>query len=228
MVKITMSFSRVGRELSSRLSFLRSHYRDEHHIWDIGCDHGLLGLSFLDKPSVKSIHLIDPSELVINELRGKVGAYITKAKVLISQIEGQKIKIADKKNLIFMAGMGGEIIGEIIENILPQLDYHSRIVISPHRKILDLRLLLSRLPISLESENVIKENNQFYQILCLTPSEAPKIVSLYGDNLWDSSHGKEYLEHELSYIKHHRNLAAKAYEDYLKLTYAMKFSKDSI
>lgn len=221
-----MNSSRGGKGLSLRLSYLRSIYQQEHHIWDIGCDHGHLGLSFISEPHVEMIHFVDPSKLVIEELTKKVGAYISMGKIDIQHKKGQDLEINNKNNFIIIAGMGGEEVGDIIQNILPQLDKDSRIVISPHRKILELRHLLSKLPIFLRNESVIRENGQFYQILELTPGNGTQKVSLYGDQLWESDLGKEYLEHELSYIKYHRDVASQAYGEYLKSTYAMKFSKD--
>lgn len=214
MARIMMSSSRVGDALSIRLKSLRSYYNQEKHVWDIGCDHGQLGLSFHNISTVEKIHLVDPSLPVIEGLKQKlIDSYITKAKVYHQT--GQSLSIKSSSNCIFIAGMGGKEIGEIITHILPQLNSSSRIVISPHRKILELRSLLHTLPVSLKSEEVIFEDDQYYQILNLIPGR-DNPVPLYGEGIWVGDIGARYREHQLAAFGVHRDEASLAYVEYLK------------
>ena len=217
MARITMSSSRGGDFLSHRLRTLQSYYADEKEIWDIGCDHGLLGLSFTTYLEAKTIHLVDPSLPVIEALQSKLkDAYITKPEIFLHHQEGQKIKIESDSNCIFIAGMGGKEIGSIIQSLLPSLNFHSRFVISPHRKILELRKDLNQLPLSLEKEEVIIEDNQFYQILALVPGGPGPKVSLFGDAIWEGETGEMYRDHQLKYFSHHRDEASLNYVAWLK------------
>ena len=216
MARITMSFSRGGELLSKRLRTLHNFYSHETHVWDIGCDHGLLGLSFLDVPSIKEVHLVDPSLKVIQELKKKVGdSYTTKGSLFIHHKQGQQLKIHSTSNCFFIAGMGGKEIGEIIQHLLPLVNESSQFVISPHRKILELRNLLLNLPITLKDEMVIEEDGQFYQILRLVTGEGNK-VSLYGERLWEGDTGQKYLERQLSHFSVHKDEASRAYVTFLK------------
>ena len=124
--------------------------------------------------------------------------------------------IETKKNKIFIAGMGGLEIGLIIQNLLPQLDETSRIVISPHRKILELRDLLHSMAVVCLSEQVIKEDGQFYQIIELGVKPIGMKVSLYGTDLWKSATGEEYRQYQLKYFDYHKDLASQAYVKFLK------------
>lgn len=215
MVRTTMSFSRVGDSLSARLKSIRHYYTDQRNIWDIGCDHGLLGLSF-EASDVDSIHLVDPSKPVIDALVSKLkDSYITKGKVFITHKEGQSLNIDSLSNCIFIAGMGGKEIGIIISHLLPQLDPSSRIVISPHRKILELRTLLNKLPLSLIEEKVMMEDDQYYQILCLSPGNSGQKVSLYGEEMWTSETGEKYRDHQIQFFTPHQDLASQGYVSYL-------------
>lgn len=210
-----MSFSRVGDSLSERLKSIRHFHTNQRNIWDIGCDHGLLGLSF-EASDVDSIHLVDPSKPVIDTLVNKLkDSYITKGKVFITHKEGQSLIIDSLSNCIFIAGMGGKEIGEIILHLMPQLDESSRIVISPHRKILELRKLLNKLPLSLIEEKVMIEDDQYYQILCLSPKEGGEKVSLYGEELWNSETGENYRQHQIKFFTPHQDLASQNYVSYL-------------
>ena len=113
------------------------------------------------------------------------------------------------------------VFGEILQNLLPQLDASSRIVISPHRKILELRKLLHYLPLILLEEKVLFEDGQFYQILCLTPGEGVK-VSLYGKDLWNDETGEAYLDHQVKTFSQHQDLASQEYVSYLRKYKSLK------
>lgn len=218
MARTTTNSSRVGDpSLSHRLSTLHDYYQAEHSIWDIGCDHGLLGLSYLNLESVKSIHLVDPSDLVIETLNNKLeDAYITNGKLFVHHQPGQDVKLDPNSNLIFIAGMGGKEIGEIILNLITQMSEKDRLVISPHRKIGELRALLNTLPLALLHEEVIKEDGQYYQILCLTKGPQTGAVPLYGEKLWVTELGKEYRLHQLKHFEPHQDVASRQYLSYLK------------
>jgi len=212
-----MNSSRVGDELSIRLQKLHSFYTNQAHIWDIGCDHGLLGSSFRPYP-VDSIHLVDPSKPVIDKLlKNNIDSYITKPKVFITHATGQSLTIPERNNLIFIAGMGGKEIGEIITHLLPQLDNTSKIVISPHRKILELRARLHELNLGLDDELVLQEGGQYYQILSLIPGSVGPKVPLYGEKLWDSEVGELYRAHQLKNFATHQDPISKGYWNFLKL-----------
>ncbi len=209
--RTTMSSYRAGDSLSHRLQSLKSYYTNQRNIWDIGCDHGQLGLSFVSS-DVDSIHLVDPSPAVIYKLKD---SYITIENVFITEFKGQKLSIISLSNCIFIAGMGGKEIGEIIVHLLPQLDHTSRIVISPHRKIIELRKLLSSLPLSLIEEKVVLEDQQFYQILCLSPRSGTK-VHMFGESLWVSVEGEKYRQHQIKFFTPHQDMASQDYVTYLK------------
>lgn len=212
------SFSnRAGEALSSRLAKLQSYYSNERVVWDIGCDHGQLGLSFSDVETVTSIHFVDPSQKVIETLKKKIkDSYISIPKINVHHKEGQSVEIETSSNLIFIAGMGGLEIGEIVSKLYSKLDQTSKFVISPHRKILEVRALLNKLPISLLSEEVIQENGQFYQILELGISRDGMKVPLYGTDLWNSPLGEEYRQYQLKYFNYHKDLASQEYVRHLK------------
>lgn len=203
--------------LSFRLKTLRDYYRGESSVWDIGCDHGLLGLSFGDHPSIQEIHLVDPSEPVIVALKQYVDAYITIPDSILSihHQSGQSVQLSSKSNLVFIAGMGGSEIQEIITHLLPQLTADDRLVISPHRKILELRKFLQESSLHLEEEISLYEGGQFYQILSLSLKAGSK-VSPYGEAVWRGEVGEKYKNQQIAAYGAHQDKASLKYLEYLK------------
>jgi|GEM_PF-1335042 tRNA A22 N-methylase len=218
MAKTTMNSSRVGDSLSERLSIIRSFYKNESYVWDIGCDHGDLGLSFRNESSVLEINLVDPSAPVIKSLELKLlDSYITIPKLNIHHKKGQELKIDNRKNIVFIAGMGGKQIGEVISCLISQMDPSSKIVLSPHKNILELRSLLHSMPVSLEEEILIFENHQFYQVMALRPDHSVdrSRVSPFGDAIWRSALGISYRDHLLKHFSSHRGDLSQEFIKYL-------------
>jgi tRNA (adenine22-N1)-methyltransferase len=203
--------------LSRRLQSLADKYRHEDSVWDIGCDHGLLGLSFLTHPATPAIHLVDPAADAILKLKQKVkdADIPIPQKLSILHRKGQDLKLTTEKKIIYIAGMGGKEIKSILIHLLPQLTHADRIVISPHRAILELRAYLQSSSFRLESEEIIEEDGQFYQILCLNLNVSLQI-SPFGIEVWKGEVGQRYRQHILEAFEIHKDPLSQALVRYLK------------
>lgn len=167
---------------------------------------------------VENIYLIDPSELVIETLFKKnIDAYITRRSLKISIVKskGQDLKLTSSTHTLFISGMGGQEIKEIIESLEPQLALEDRVVISPHRNILELRSYLNKSAFGLIDEIVVFEDGQFYQILCLGLNPVLPAVHPYGEKIWRSKTGEDYRNQQVLSFTPHRNGQSQAYVEYL-------------
>lgn len=203
-------------QLSLRLKTLAGYYHQSQIVYDIGCDHGLLGLSFRDAPGVEAIYLVDPSSDVIRTLKTNIDSYITnKDFIKVVHQKGQEVVLSSGSKTIFIAGMGGKEIQEILKHIMNQLGDRDRVVISPHRNILELRAWLSESAYNLEEETSLFEDGQFYQILALTTGKGRSKVHPFGQAIWDSSVGSDYKKHQLGTFSIHRDPLSTSYVAYL-------------
>ncbi len=203
--------------LSQRLQSLARFHENQDTIWDIGCDHGALGLSFLKHSHVSQIHLVDPSHHVIKSLKTKLeDSYITiPDNVLLHETKGQDIKLKSSRNLIFISGMGGKEITEIIHSLLPQLSANDRLVISPHKNILELRQSLSLLPLSLKDEILVLDEGRFYQVLCLLKGEGLPVTE-FGQAIWSHSEGASYRDFMLKTFSAHQDPLSRRFVTFLQ------------
>ena len=206
-------------QLSLRLKTLAGYYHQSQSIYDIGCDHGHLGLSFMDKDPVQSIYLVDPSIDVIRTLKKSIDSYITIRKHLeVLHYKGQDVVLCSGSKTVFIAGMGGKEIQEILKSLLPQLSSEDRIVISPHRNILELREWLSKSEFSLIEETSLHEDGQYYQIIVMTKTSNGPKVHPFGEGIWKSSVGEAYKAHQIGTFSIHQDPKARAYVAYLRET----------
>lgn len=203
--------------LSPRLNSLRLHYQSHESVWDIGCDHGKLGLSFLSEEKVKKIHLVDPSPHVINTLKHFIDSYITEAsfKIEVHAKNGQEVIPGPERKLILIAGMGGKEIDSIITHLSKYLSPEDDLVISPHRDILPLRLKLSSSEFSLGKESLVFDEGRFYQVLHLKKTTGEK-VHAYGNEIFSGEEGERYRLHQIATFSAHQDERSRAYVEYLK------------
>lgn len=205
--------------LSKRLARLASHYHGTPCIWDIGCDHGQLGMSFLDRNELQSIHLVDPSHAVIKKLQNNIkDADIPRANFIkLHRQKGQDIQLQNNLDqCIFIAGMGGNQIQEILQNLIPQMSKRDRLVVSPHRKILDLRSFLYQSELRLHSEEALLEGKHYYQILCLAKDPTLPLITEFGVDIWRGEVGEEYRKQQIRQFSLHRDPHSRAYVTYLE------------
>lgn len=164
------------------------------------------------------IHLVDPSLHVIEALKEKINDsdIPNKTKINIIHKKGQELNLNQTSKTIFIAGMGGDEIREILEHLEPQLSVNDQVIISPHRKILETRLWLNQSQFRLENEVLIYDKNQYYQALSLSLKPIYPSVSLYGDLLWKGDLAHKYKIKEMEYLKCHQDGPSKDYFAYLK------------
>lgn len=203
--------------LSLRLKTLAGYYHQSHLVYDIGCDHGLLGLSFLKQESVQGIYLVDPSIDVIRTLNTYIDSYITDRDLInVLHQKGQEVVLSSGSRTVFIAGMGGKEIQEILKNLITQVNPEDRIVISPHRNILELRAYLNESAFNLIEETSLFEDGQYYQIICLGTGKGKGKVHPYGSEIWESEVGSDYKKHQIGTFSIHQDPLAKAYVAHLR------------
>lgn len=202
--------------LSPRLNSLRSHFNSHESIWDIGCDHGKLGLSFLNVNEVKNIHLVDPSPHVIKTLNDYIDSYITDKflKIKVHRKNGQDIIPGPERKLILIAGMGGKEIDSIVQHLRPYLTIHDDLVISPHRDILPLRQTLNASEFSLGKESLVFDDGRFYQVISLKIKGSKKIHP-FGEEIFTGSEGEKYRLHQINTFSAHQDMRSREYVEYL-------------
>lgn len=205
----------MSSKLSHRLSFIYNHTPLNTVIYDIGCDHGDLGLSFLDRPEVQSLYFVDASLEVISRLKSKIKeADIPKAiKILHDNV--QTLKINSQTCTVLMCGFGGQQIIEGIENLIVQMHEDSVLVLSPHRDYFKLRQYLFVKELELIHDLVVEERGHFYPLIVVAARKG-EALDYYGHNLWHSSDGKDFREYLVNRLKNHQNPVDRAFFQYLE------------
>ncbi|WP_299002775.1 tRNA (adenine(22)-N(1))-methyltransferase TrmK [uncultured Shewanella sp.] len=192
--------------------------RQYAHIWDCCCDHGLLGAALLDKQAASHVHFVDTVPHVMANLEDKLKRFYSqlapKNQATIStqwhthclNAKSLPLEPSSQAQLIIIAGVGGELTLEIIENLL---QLHSKIplefLICPVHHQFKVRQRLKQLQLGLIDESLIQDNHRFYEIIHVSTQATDPITSV-GNKMWDLSL-KTHQDYLIKTIAHYENIA---------------------
>jgi tRNA (adenine22-N1)-methyltransferase len=181
------------------------------HIWDCCCDHGFLGMNLLTRNAASKIHFVDIVEPLMNEIEAQLLKSHTKHSKTTLRYEWQvhclgaeKIPIQNNSsNLVIIAGVGGDLLIEIVEAILTKYPSQDlEFLLCPVHHNYKVRQALIHLGLGLIDESLVIDNRRFYEIIHAS-TDAKQPISNVGSLMWDFSRrdDREYLSQTLAHYE---------------------------
>lgn len=186
---------------------ISGHY---DHIWDCCCDHGLLGMLLLKRNAARQVHFVDCVAPLMRQLTLDLTRFfpeqaaelkhdlsgITKWQVHCLDVAALPLaQTSDQdKQLIIIAGVGGELLVDLVQAILVQHPQrHLEFILCPVHHNYFVRQSLSALGLGLKSEHLLEENQRFYEILHVINDGNANghRISPSGSLMWDNLQGDE-------------------------------------
>lgn len=130
---------------------------------DIGSDHGLLVEYLINNNIVSNAYASDNKKGPFLRLNENLKPLIEKGQVVTNLADGLD-NLPSIYQSVIIAGMGGDLIMEIIKRNLPLLDNIKYLILAPHGKESELRKFITNLGYFIKDENVIFEGH-FYEII---------------------------------------------------------------
>lgn len=150
-------------KLSKRLLTIASMIPQGIPCADIGSDHGLLVEYLLNNKLVPFAYASDNKKGPFSRLNENLKKYIDLGLVETNLSDGLD-NLPCKYKTVVIAGMGGELIGEIISKNIHLLENIEYLLLAPHGKEKEIRNLLVNHGFRIKDENVIFEGH-FYEII---------------------------------------------------------------
>jgi tRNA (adenine22-N1)-methyltransferase len=205
-------------------------------IWDCCCDHGLLGLTLLKRQAADVVHFVDVVEplmvKVVSTLRRFCIVVVYRDRWQVHCFDVAKLPLTtSSKKLIIIAGVGGELLIELMTAIVSnyqaiqktsQRDEHKcevdelEFIICPVHHQYKVRQALIKLNAQLIDECLVMENKRFYEIIHVSipvvrngdqanTKKNVQVVSAVGSLMWDlnKTMHQQYLAKT---IKHYRRM----------------------
>ena len=193
-------------QISRRLQSVAAFVQEGKRLADVGCDHGYIPIYLLQKKKIEKAIAMDINQGPIESAIKNIENYGLSEKIQAIKSNGLEKLEPEKADTIIIAGMGGELIVNILENGLVKLENCSRpvkeLVLSPHKRGDLVRKYLEEHKWHITDEKMLIDMNKFYTIIKAEKGQESYPYSetelLYGRILLDRQDAtlKKYLDKE--------------------------------
>ncbi len=161
--------------LTKRLEAIFKYINKEDTVADIGTDHGYLlkacldsGLSFVQGvENKKGPYLRAESNLI---------DYLNDKKAILTLSDGLSL-LDSRINTVVIAGMGGELIRDIINDNLNKAKNLNKLILEPNIKSYELRQFLNTHNFEILDEEVVIDNDKYYEIIITKFNNNSKVLT---------------------------------------------------
>ena len=152
--------------LSKRLQAIRAFIEPNERLADIGTDHAFLPIDLVQRGIIKFAVASDIGAGPVAIAKQNVADAGLTDQISVRQADGLAgIHPADAISTIVIAGMGGQLITNILEAGQPQLDGTETLVLAPNRHQYDVRLWLDKHGYGIIGEQIIEDEGHIYEMM---------------------------------------------------------------
>ena len=198
---------KLGRRLRQLDTMLEQRYSI---IWDCCCDHGLLGMSLLQRKLAGKVVFVDilspQMALLEKNLHERFSEDEHNWQVICQDLNDLQVPEVESQ-LFIIAGVGGNKTIQFVKSLctaLPTLSF-DLLICSVHGNYAVRKALIEH-RFGLKQEQIIFENNRFYEAIYVSQNALQPIVAT-GSSMWDRSnpHHQQYWQKT---VDHYRKKAA--------------------
>lgn len=184
-------------QLNGRLRRVAEQVRKGSVAADIGTDHGYLAVWLVQQGVCPHVFAADVREAPLAAARRTVNRYGVDTQATLVLSDGLQNLPVEKVDDIVMAGMGGDLIADLIEAEPLLQNGNKRLILQPMTKAEHLRRRLYELGFSIQEETIVREDRFLYVVLTVTytgkQSSVDDLVAYTGLVIPAQEHGEEYL-----------------------------------
>src|SRR6056297_359894 len=151
--------------LSRRLEKLASYVEKTDILGDIGTDHGFIPIYLLENNVTNQIIASDLNQGPLDNAKEELSQRGLVQFVDLRLGGGLEPYIPGEINTALIAGMGGTLIRNILEEGREHLPYLEKLILQPMHGVVDLRRFLLNNGFRIVDEDLIYENNIYYEII---------------------------------------------------------------
>lgn len=189
--------------ISKRLLCCAGEVTQGARVADIGADHGYLSIHLLQTGKASFVHASDLREQPIQRARENAQRFGIREQIRFSCADGLQAIDPQEVDTIVCAGMGGDLMGQILSACPWVRNERYRLILQPQSSGNDLRRYLSESGFRIERETLVEDGGFLYFVIVarygqsvpLTPGE--QYVS---PSLWAS--GDPLLQNYVNRILH--------------------------
>lgn len=156
--------------LSKRLKTVTDAVGKAACVLDMGCDHGYVPLALIQNHQAKHVIASDISAPSLDKAKHQIASAHLEDVIETRLGGGLDIILKDECDAIIMAGMGGLLISDILQQDFEKVA-HARLVLQPMNHAATARLTLEKIGFCIQSERVVFEDGHYYEIIMAEPGD---------------------------------------------------------
>ena len=206
------------QRLSKRLSVVASLVKPDSRLADVGTDHGYIPVYLCKTGVIKSAVASDINKGPLSSCEALVEQEGLEDKIKVRLSNGLDELCPDEFDTLIIAGMGGELIADILSRCAYLSSKH--IILNPMTHPECARKFLYDNGYEILNDFIVEDSNHYYSVFdaVYTGKTEPKSrVDYFLGNIKDFSQ-KEYFIHLLNYFKN----KSKSGEDYSDIITALE------
>lgn len=153
--------------ISNRLLCCAAQVPQGARVADIGADHGYLGIELLSSGRAAFVHASELREGPLHRAMENAVRFGVADKMRFSLADGLAAVEPGSVDTVVCAGMGGDLIAQIIKSCAWISDERYLLILQPQSSGADLRRSLAALGFGVERETLVRDGGFLYQVLCV-------------------------------------------------------------
>ena len=178
-------------KLSKRLQTIADFVKKDAVVADIGTDHAHIPIYLIKNNIISKAYACDINAGPLEKAKENINYYGVKNIELRLSNGLEKLK-TDEADTVIIAGMGGELIIDILDRGQGFFDKKNTFILSPHTKIEEVRNYLLRKGLKILKEDMCIDEGKFYTVMEVKCIENKEMYSeaelLYGKYLIENKH----------------------------------------
>lgn len=151
--------------ISKRLACCAAQVAQGARVADIGCDHGYLAVSLLQSGRAAFVHACDLREKPLQKARENAARFGVTENLRFSCADGLSAVAPDEVDTVVCAGMGGDLILQIIEGAPWLKNAAYTLILQPQSSGQDVRRRLSEMGFGIERERLVEDGGFLYYVI---------------------------------------------------------------
>ncbi|MBQ6431264.1 MAG: SAM-dependent methyltransferase [Oscillospiraceae bacterium] len=131
---------------------------------DVGCDHGYLGIYLVQSGRASFVHASDLREMPIQKALQNALRFGTADKMRFSRADGLDAVEPNSVDTVVCAGMGGDLIAQILE-AAPWVRDNCTLILQPQSSGNDLRRYLGERGYTILKERLVQDGGFLYAVM---------------------------------------------------------------
>lgn len=193
-------------KLSKRLEGIGNYVEENSIVADIGSDHGYIPLYLIKNQIAKKVIAGDISKNSLEKAADKVKEEGLEDLIDIRLGDGLDIILPFEVDSVILAGMGGLLIRDILDKDREKTSSISHFILQPNIAAGELRRYLYENSFEILAEDLVKEDNKFYEIIHAKKGKGFVSKEIYyeiGERLIEDRHPllREYIDFKIGLME---------------------------